>query len=280
MSQIKPQKFDNNLFNDRSLLKGSIFMKKEYVVYAHLDPDTKEIVYIGKGNIKRPYDLSLRNRYGKHKEWLLKLKKEDKKPIVKILYRNLDNETAFNVERKTIKEMRERGNELLNITEGGKGCFGRKMSEKTKVKLIEINKNRVPPMLGKKHSSKTKKIMVLKRLEFINKDRDGFTKKVSKWMSGEKNHRFGKPALNRGSKHTLEARQKMSEYAKTRVPPRLGFSKFNFIVKDLESGENQQFNSVKDICESIKISRATVTRNKNKGIFTYKNKFEIKVMEV
>lgn len=105
------------------------------VVYQHKTKDTNKIFYIGIGNIKRPY-----SKYKRNILWKNIVNKHDYK--IEILHQNLTWEEACNIEINLIKEYGRRDNKtgiLCNMTDGGDGKLGSKMSDKTKFKLLEIN---------------------------------------------------------------------------------------------------------------------------------------------
>jgi hypothetical protein len=58
-----------------------------FYVYAHLDPLTNEVRYIGKGKDRRAWSFS--HRKGHQKNWINYLKNLGLKPIVQIIIDNL-----------------------------------------------------------------------------------------------------------------------------------------------------------------------------------------------
>jgi len=129
------------------------------VVYCHIRLDTNEVFYIGIGDSKRPYIKSNRNKY-----WKNISKKAGY--IVEILYNNLNNETAKELEVFLIKlyGRKDLGLGLLvNMTDGGDGLDGFNHSEESKLKMKITNKGKTKK--GNKCSEETKL-----KLSIINKN--------------------------------------------------------------------------------------------------------------
>lgn len=113
-------------------------MKKDYCVYAHCKKDTNEVFYIGKGLPKRARSGSFSHR---NEHWVRIVKKHGFYPV--ILYKNLSEQDAFDIEIKLIKEIGREN--LCNITDGGEGTSGRVCTEQTKALMSNMFKG-VKPM--------------------------------------------------------------------------------------------------------------------------------------
>lgn len=126
----------------------------KFYCYAHRTADTGHIFYIGKGHGNRAYSKQ-RSKY-----WHNKANKHGY--TVEIIASNLTERQAFDIERELIAFYgREK---LVNLTDGGEGASGAKLTEKqiealkrrkgsklseeTKKKLREAN-------IGKKQSAET-----------------------------------------------------------------------------------------------------------------------------
>jgi predicted GIY-YIG superfamily endonuclease len=108
-----------------------------YFLYKLIDPITKEVKYIG--YTKRP-----KTRLWEHIrdakvgiktykcDWIRSLIIKNQKPIIEIISNYESQDEAANEEIRLIKELRESGYKLTNLTEGG--------SSKQIKKLIELNK--------------------------------------------------------------------------------------------------------------------------------------------
>lgn len=116
---------------------------REYCVYGLFD-EGKFLRYIGKAEYatkhKRLY-RHLNDFTRTHKSnWIQKLVKQGKKPILEVLIRNLSEQEALEEEKFLISYMTFIGCDLTNATEGGDGISGythtpiarQKMSEKRK----------------------------------------------------------------------------------------------------------------------------------------------------
>ena len=133
------------------------------VVYQWLRKDGSPY-YIGIGNLQRPY--TGRRRCGT----------PPPKERIVILHKNLEWEEACEIEKELIAfyGRKDLGTGILrNLTDGGEGTPGVKVSEKTKRKMSENNKGKNNPNYGKKHLEETKK-------------------KISRAISGKNNHNYGK----------------------------------------------------------------------------------------
>jgi hypothetical protein len=123
-------------------------IKNNKVVYLHIRKDTNEVFYVGIGNTKRPYSKRNRNEYWKN---IVNKCGYD----VKILYTNLDWQTACSIEIELIKKYGRKDlgeGTLVNNTNGGDGTNGAILSDKTKKRMSESR-------IGKTHSDETKQKM-------------------------------------------------------------------------------------------------------------------------
>ena len=87
-----------------------------YCVYFHQDPDTDEVIYVGKGTLHRAYQIT--NRSYDHHVWLLdKLDTYKIQDIVKIKGGQMTDKEATIVEAHEIKCCLRRGSDLLNVAQ-------------------------------------------------------------------------------------------------------------------------------------------------------------------
>lgn len=115
-----------------------------FCVYAHVDPTLAVPFYIGKGNFKRAMSLFRRNLF--HQERVQQIRSLGLEPIVEILFNDLSEEEALQIEEREIMRFgrEDQGTGcLLNLTNGGE--WG-------------------SPMKGKTHSIETKRKMSLSLL--------------------------------------------------------------------------------------------------------------------
>ena len=91
-----------------------------YYVYLHRRASDNKPFYVGKGKNTRSHST-----FGRNKRWNNTYKKHGL--IVEILYDNLSEEDAFNLEKDTITEMKYHFEDTLcNMTDGGEGVSGYK----------------------------------------------------------------------------------------------------------------------------------------------------------
>ncbi len=121
------------------------------LVYKHIRKDTNEVFYIGIGNEKRPYSKKNRNQY-----WKNIVNKVGYR--VEIIQENLSWEVACKLEKQLIKKYgRKDLNEgtVVNMTDGGDGTTGAKLSKSTCKKMSDYAKTRKWSTVTKKKMSKS-----------------------------------------------------------------------------------------------------------------------------
>lgn len=180
-------------------------------IYTLTDPNTNEIRYVGKANDpkKRWYQHCKQSNKKTHKtNWINKLLKENKKPILDIIDEVPVTEWIF-WETYWISQLKTWGFNLTNNTIGGDGStFG----NKTSFKKGQIPSNKGIPLsdeakehlrilnLGKKQSIKTiekrNKSLEGKRFdnskEFIEGgEKTRFNKGEEPWNKGKSGHKLG-----------------------------------------------------------------------------------------
>ena len=129
---------------------------KEYYVYRWFYKDTDNTFYIGKGKGQRYKEKTKsRNQYFKNI-----VNKEKDNVTSEILYDNLSEEKAWELEKQLIKEYKSKGECVTNFHEGGcGGNTGNYNNSERSAKLSAAAKKRVGklnPMFGKHHSEETK----------------------------------------------------------------------------------------------------------------------------
>lgn len=115
-------------------------MNSKYFIYALVDPETKQIRYIGKtvSGMKRPRDHSKpselkRNTHKTH--WIRTLIEKGLKPEIIVLQHHESKEELNQSEQDWIARYKELGSPLTNATEGGEGNVGWKPNNDTKQKM-------------------------------------------------------------------------------------------------------------------------------------------------
>jgi hypothetical protein len=119
-------------------------MTKLYAIYALHDPRTGDIRYIGKA-------LRLTTRYNMHmngydrqcasQKWITSLKAIGLSPYVSLL-EAVEAGRECEAEIKWIAHHKALGAKLLNHTIGGEGCYGRVLSQESRMKISNSLKGR------------------------------------------------------------------------------------------------------------------------------------------
>lgn len=123
----------------------------KFYVYIHRRLSDGKVFYVGKGCGKRAYEFSknarsiywhrVKNKYG---------------IVVEILFDNLSEQDAFQVEIDTIKEFKYFGYPLVNTTDGGEGSSGLNFTDEQRLNIANGLKS-------KRYESKVKKSIFVKR---------------------------------------------------------------------------------------------------------------------
>lgn len=141
---------------------------KDFYVYIHLRKDGTPF-YVGKGHGKRAYELSVKRRSTMWVRTAVKEYGDTGNVTVVLLYTNLDESTAHELEILTIKEYGRKNNNtgiLVNLTDGGDGVSGIIRSDEYRKNIsIRMSKEKHPyygkvgPRAGIPHSEKTKQLL-------------------------------------------------------------------------------------------------------------------------
>jgi hypothetical protein len=119
--------------------------KQQYYVYGLIDPKNNEIFYIGKGKGDRAFDhFTEQLQKGKGNKSKIKridaIQEKGKQPIIKYYAKNLDEESAFILEKCLIERIGRlifKHGPLTNILEGGENDFLSENHEKINLKYIK-----------------------------------------------------------------------------------------------------------------------------------------------
>ena len=116
-----------------------------YYIYLHRKETDNSVFYVGKGKNNRAWEKSKseRNQY-----WHRIVNKYGYS--VEIVFENLTEEEAFDLEINTILEMKYLGYTLVNMTNGGDGCSGLKFTDLQRLNITNGTKGKIPWNKGKK----------------------------------------------------------------------------------------------------------------------------------
>jgi len=212
-----------------------LIKKKEYYVYVWLDPRKQgkykygehnflhEPIYVGKGKGRRlgirthGHNCFLQNKLSKFSE-----------PIILQLMNNLTEKKAHQLEKELINLI-GRGNKgpLCNLTDGGEGASGRKITEKTRQQMIRSQKNRPSNYrIGTHHSEETKKKMSMaaKLRPPVSEETKQKIREKRKLQICTKETKLKMSLSHLGKKHSeevikrrLESKRKLSEETKKKI---------------------------------------------------------------
>ena len=131
------QKTDNKKYHLHRYKENK---KQSYYVYAHRRCSDDKIFYVGKGCGARAWVLSGRNTY-----WQRVAEKHGY--YVDIVFGELTEDEAYELEYNTILELQYFQEPLTNLTDGGVG--GKNPSQETRNKQSIAKKGKKPPNYGK-----------------------------------------------------------------------------------------------------------------------------------
>lgn len=184
---------------------------KQFYVYTHAKPDGS-IFYVGKGQGNRYRQFSKRTAW--HKNIAQKYGAEN---IIIQIVNCVSEQAAFELEKIYIKQLRESGAELVNMTDGGEGISGLVHTEETRRKLSESKKGLSTPkmrecQLGKKASQETRQKMTEARTGKTQSEETKQKRRESLRLWHATNPNAGM----KGKKQTPESNEKRREtFAKT-----------------------------------------------------------------
>ena len=121
-------------------------LDKQFYVYVHMKESDDSVFYVGKGCKSRYTTKQGRNQY-----WNRIVAKYGF--VAEIVKRNLSFDEANAYEIQLIKQLKDQGCLLCNLTDGGEGRLGTKMTAKQKASISSKNK-------GKKRTAETKAKML------------------------------------------------------------------------------------------------------------------------
>ena len=171
---------------------------REVHIYTLKHPDTLEVRYVGKTvrSLSRRLGNHIANAKGnKHNRhlsnWILNILKENKKPIIELL-ETCQSDIWQEREQYWIKYYKELGFDLKNMTNGGDGNTGLKMTDasKEKIRFANLGKKSSKEKIAKisnwaKGNDKIKNNLILgskkSQIPIIQKSKDGEI--INQWNS-------------------------------------------------------------------------------------------------
>lgn len=153
---------------------------RRFYVYVHCRKTDLSPFYVGKGHDRRAYETSEKRR---SKHWVNTARKHG--VYVKIIQSDLTEADAFELEKKVIAELRQEGHALVNMTDGGEGSAGVKMTEAKRELLRSVLIGHTFN-LGRKHSDEAKQRMSIAQKKAYQDGREAsFTGKSHSPMTKE-----------------------------------------------------------------------------------------------
>jgi len=177
-------------------------MSEVFYVYEHIRNDTNEIFYVGKGKVGSG---RCNSRDSRNRHWMSIVAKAKGFKVNKII-ENISEQNAFEIEIQHIQELKSKGINLCNQTNGGEGKVGWNPTAETRTKMRLNNTGKKNYMFGRtgdKHPNFGKILSPEAR------------RKISIDRMGDKNPNFGK-------KMSDEQKKKISESKKGSIPHNLG----------------------------------------------------------
>lgn len=172
-----------------------------FYIYRHIRPDKDEVFYIGKGyKLSKGHSERHKDKHGRNKWWKAIVAKNGGVYDIEIIF---ECETEGEVNRKEIEFIKLYGRSdlgngtLVNLTDGGDGSVGAKMSDENKKRLSELWSGYNHPNWGKKLSKETcmKKSESMKISEKNLKGKklpDWWRDKIRQTKFGKDNPMYGK----------------------------------------------------------------------------------------
>ena len=229
-------------------------MKPIFYVYELINPETGNVFYVGKGKEDRMYfhERSVRshqnpvirdtNPHLYHT--LYNLIASGSAPLYRKLADKLSENAAFDLERETIRNYRDRGLNLCNITDGGEGQagYGRPLSDLER-EIISARMKGVPKTLAHRQALREAKLKNPVRYwsgkDFNDNHRARLSSARKKFLQTEK----GKQQLKRSQETQREQKRKSIDiggvsYRGTwgELKEQTGLSKYK-ILRKIERGE-------------------------------------------
>lgn len=179
------------------------------IVYQHRKLDNNEIFYIGiSHHLKRAF-----SKYERNKFWHNIVKKTAFQ--VEILHQGISYEEAIQIEISLISKYGRRDLNngcLVNLTNGGEGVVGNKLSLETKIKMSEKRRGRIAWNRGKKfdNGQRGRKHSLETKMKITQKN-------LGRKMSQETKDKIRQASLRNGNIPPCAKGRKLSEETKNKM---------------------------------------------------------------
>ena len=186
-------------------------MEKQFYTYLHCKPNG-EPFYVGKGSGKRAFDFSIRTKF--HSGIVSRYGRNN---IQVYVFFCETEKQAFADEKQQIAQLRTEGYKLANLTDGGEGSSGYKLSLAAREKMSKSRKGNTNS-LGFKHSEETKRKVSAAIRGRVHSEET--KKKIAEAMMGNKyslGYKHSPESVLRsssshiGKKRSAETRRRISE---------------------------------------------------------------------
>lgn len=161
-------------------MTGQNVMTNDFYVYLHIRNDTGEVFYVGKGRKKRATRTDGRNDYWK------RIVQKSGGFSVKYVFSNLTESEAFDLEIKTIQELKNQGVNLCNLTDGGEGLSGivPTKDHREKISLAKAGIKRPIDVVQRSAEARRKKMIGKKfgRLTVVEQDGERKAGRHPRWV--------------------------------------------------------------------------------------------------
>lgn len=228
-----------------------------YYVYVHLKETTGEVFYVGKGTKGRLISTHCRSSY-----WRNVAKKHG--VIAKVVMDNLTECCSFTLEKIIIGKLNFDGVPIVNLTEGGEGSSGYKMTpdqrQANRDRQIGLQSGEKNGMWGKTHSDEVKAL--LSKLHTGRKASPETRKRMSDCRKGPLHPNYGKTISD-------DQKKKLSENVKNR-PRGSRHPKYDHAIREFFHKDGREFIgtqrefinkyslSASNVCTMIKTGKGSV----------------------
>lgn len=219
------------------------------IVYIHKKKDSEQVFYVGIGGLpERAFSKSKRTEL-----WHKTIKKYGYD--VHITHKDICWEEACAIEKYLISfygRISDDSGQLVNFTEGGDGCYGRRCKTTTKEKISLKAKERLSdklkhPMFGKKQSAESKE---------KNRNSQIGIKSHFFGIKGENHPKFNVPL---SEKHIKSLKERMIGSKNPNYGNKNGRNRISKKVIGFKDGQYSNFDSITDAALSLNLFSQSIS---------------------